>query len=75
MKPDRTASTRAALIEIMAAHSLTRADVARLLGLPVKRYSHRSVDNWLGGVCDMPAMKLELLELKLATRPAALADA
>jgi len=67
--------SREALIKIMAAHQLTRADVARLLGLPVKRYSHRSVDNWLGGVCEIPAMKLELLELKLATRSAVPAGA
>lgn len=65
MKPDPAHNPLRAL---MAERGLTRADIARLLGLPVTRYSHRSVDNWLDGVCDMPPMKLELLRLKL-TKP------
>lgn len=65
MKPDRTASTRAALIELMAVHQLTRADVCRLLAINVRRYSSSTVDGWLSGARNMPPAKLELLRLKL----------
>lgn len=68
MKPDPTRNTRAALTELMAAHKLTRADVARLLGLPVRRYSHGTVDAWLSGRRNMPASKLELIRMKLAEK-------
>ena len=70
MKPDPTRNTRAALIEIMAAHQLTRADVCRLLGVNVRRYSSSTVDGWLSGARNMPAAKLELLQLKLTGTPA-----
>lgn len=59
---------------LMTEHNLTRADVARLLGLPVKRYTHSSVQSWLAGKRNMPAAKLELLRLKLASAPTAPAD-
>lgn len=65
MKPDRTASTRAALIEIMAAHQLTRGDIARMLGLePRPGGSHGTVDMWLSGARNIPASKLELIAIK-----------
>ena len=65
MKPDRTASTRAALIEIMAAHQLTRGDIARILGLePRSGGSHGTVDMWLSGARNIPASKLELIAIK-----------
>jgi len=54
---------------LMAEHNLTRADVARLLGLPVKNYTHSSVQSWLAGKRNMPAAKLELLRLKLSSAP------
>lgn len=50
---------------LMAEHNLTRADVARLLGLPVKNYTHSSVQSWLAGKRNMPPSKLELLRMKL----------
>lgn len=64
MKPDPTRNTRAALADLMAAHSLTRADVARLLGLKVTRYSNGTVDSWLSGHRNCPPAKLELLAIK-----------
>lgn len=57
---------RAALIEVMSAHQLTRADVSRLLGIPVRKYSSGTVDAWLSGARNIPPTKLELLRLKLA---------
>lgn len=71
MKPDPTRNTRAALTELMTAHKLTRADVARLLGLPVKNYTHSSVQSWIAGKRNMPPSKLELLRLKLSSAPTA----
>lgn len=65
MMPDPTRNTRAALIELIAAHQLTRADVCRLLGINVRRYSSSTVDAWLSGARNMPSAKLELLRLKL----------
>ena len=59
---------------LMAEHNLTRADVARLLGLPVKNYTHSSVQSWLAGKRNMPAAKLELLRLKLSSAPTAPAN-
>lgn len=59
---------------LMAEHNLTRADVARLLGLPVKNYTHSSVQSWLAGKRNMPPSKLELLRLKLSSAPTAPAD-
>ena len=59
---------------LMAEHNLTRADVARLLGLEVRRHSHGTVDAWLSGRRNMPAAKLELLRLKLSSAPTAPAD-
>jgi transcriptional regulator with XRE-family HTH domain len=56
-----------ALRALMTQHNLTRADVARLLGLEVRRHSHGTVDAWLSGRRNMPAAKLELLRLKLST--------
>ncbi len=64
MKPDPTRNTRAALAELMTAHKLTRADVARLLGLKVTRYSNGTVDSWLSGHRNCPPAKLELLAIK-----------
>lgn len=64
MKPDPTRNTRAALTELMTAHKLTRADVARLLGLKVTRYSNGTVDSWLSGHRNCPPAKLELLAIK-----------
>lgn len=64
-----TTDTRAALIDLMAAHKLKRADVARLLDLPVKRYSHRSVDRWIDGTTPMPPIKLAYLRDKLSRAP------
>lgn len=52
---------------LMTEHNLTRADVARLLGLEVRRHSHGTVDAWLSGRRNMPPSKLELLRLKLST--------
>ncbi len=63
MKPT-TSNTRTALIELMTAHKLTRADVARLLGLKVTRYSNGTVDSWLSGHRNCPPAKLELLAIK-----------
>lgn len=54
-----------ALRDLMTQHNLTRADVARLLGLEVRRHSHGTVDAWLSGRRNMPAAKLELLRIKL----------
>lgn len=48
----------------MNEHNLTRADVARLLGLEVRRHSHGTVDAWLSGRRNMPPAKLELLAIK-----------
>lgn len=59
---------------IMTQHNLTRADVARLLGLEVRKHSHGTVDAWLSGRRNMPPAKLELLRLKLASAPKAPAD-
>lgn len=70
MKPDPTRNTRAALADLMAAHSLTRAEVCRLLGINVRRYSSSTIDAWLSGARNMPAAKLELLQLKLTGTPA-----
>ena len=56
---------------LMAEHNLTRADVARLLGLEVRRHSHGTVDAWLSGRRNMPPSKLELLRLKLSSEPTA----
>lgn len=64
MKPGPSINTRAALTELMAAHQLTRADVARLLGLKVTRYSNGTVDSWLSGHRNCPPAKLELLAIK-----------
>ena len=55
------------LRELMDERGLSRADVARALGLPVRHYSHGSVDAWLSGSRSMPACKLQLVEL--LTRP------
>ena len=59
---------------LMAEHNLTRADVARLLGLEARKHSHGTVDAWLSGRRNMPPAKLELLRLKLASAPTAAAD-
>ena len=56
---------------LMTEHNLTRADVARLLGLEVRRHSHGTVDAWLSGRRNMPPAKLELLRLKLSSAPTA----
>ena len=65
MKPDQPRNTRATLIELMAAHNLTRGDVARMLGLtPRAGGSHGTVDMWLSGKNRIPAAKLELIEIK-----------
>lgn len=50
---------------LMTQHNLTRADVARLLGLEVRKHSHGTVDAWLSGRRNMPPAKLELLRIKL----------
>lgn len=70
MKPDPTRNTRAALIDIVAAHQLKRADIATLLGMPVRKYSNGTVDAWLSGRRNMPAMKLAYLRVKLSRAPA-----
>jgi len=58
---DRIANLRA----IMAAHDLTRGDVARMMGLtPRPGGSHGTVDGWLSGARGMPASKLELIAIK-----------
>lgn len=67
MKPD----TRAALIDLMAAHQLKRADVAVLLDMPVRKYSNGTVDAWLSGRRNMPQIKLAYLRDKLSRRSAA----
>ena len=68
MKKDPTRNARAALIELMAAHQLTRGDVARMLGLtPRAGGSHGTVDMWLSGKNRIPAAKLELIEIKAPT--------
>lgn len=59
-------TTNAQLRALMAEYNLTRADVARLLGLKVTRYSNGTVDSWLSGHRNCPPTKLELLKLKLA---------
>ena len=66
MKSDQS---RAELIALMEQHGLKRADVARLLDLPVKRYSHRSVDRWIDGTTPMPPIKLAYLRDKLSRAP------
>jgi hypothetical protein len=51
-----TAERQRRLIELMAAHSLTRGDVARILGLqPRPGGSHGTVDMWLKGPNYSPA--------------------
>lgn len=68
MKPDQNSTARASLISIMAAHSLTRGDIARMLGLePRQGGSHGTVDMWLSGARNIPASKLELIEIKAPT--------
>jgi len=52
----------------MAQYTLTRADVCRLLGINVRRYSSSTVDGWLSGARNMPPAKLELLKIKLENR-------
>lgn len=55
----------AELRAIMTTHSLTRGDVARMLGLtPRPGGSHGTVDGWLSGARGMPASKLELIGMK-----------
>ena len=52
----------------MSEHGLTRGDVARMLGLtPRAGGSHGTVDMWLSGARNIPASKLELIELKAPT--------
>jgi transcriptional regulator with XRE-family HTH domain len=64
MNPD----ARANLVELMAEHNLTRADVARMLGLkPRHGGSHGTVDMWLSGANRIPVSKLELIALKAPT--------
>jgi len=53
---------------LMNEHNLTRADVARLLGLEVRRHSHGTVDAWLSGRRNIPPSKLELIRLKIETK-------
>lgn len=56
------------LQSVMAAHNLTRGDVARMLGLePRPGGSHGTVDMWLSGARNIPASKLELIEIKAPT--------
>lgn len=59
-------AVRAALLRAaMLAHALTRADIARMLGLePRPGGSHGTVDMWLSGARNIPASKLELIEIK-----------
>jgi len=53
------------LQSVMAAHSLTRGDIARILGLePRQGGSHGTIDMWLSGANRIPAAKLELIALK-----------
>ena len=60
---------RAALVELMTAHQLTRGDVARMLGLtPRPGGSHGTVDMWLSGKNRIPPSKLELIRLKIETK-------
>lgn len=55
----------AELRAIMTTHSLTRGDVARMLGLtPRPGGSHGTVDGWLSGARGMPESKLELIGMK-----------
>lgn len=52
---------------LMSEHSLTRGDIARMLGLtPRHGGSHGTVDMWLSGGRNIPASKLELIEIKAA---------
>lgn len=69
--PTPLAPTNQELRELIHQHSLTRADVCRLLDLPVKNYTHSTLQSWLAGSRTMPAMKLTLLRLRLAERAAA----
>lgn len=64
--PGRNA--RIELVLLMAQYTLTRADVCRLLGINVRRYSSSTVDGWLSGARNMPPAKLELLKIKLENR-------
>ena len=54
MKPDPTRNARAALVELMAAHNLTRGDVARMdFGRAWER-NHNAEDGddvWVVGWC------------------------
>ena len=61
-----TSANNVALRVLMDERQLTRADVARLLSMPIRRYSSGTVDAWLSGRRNMPAAKLELLRLKVA---------
>lgn len=61
----RLSGRNAELVALMAQHQLTRADVARLLGLPVEKYTHPTVKSWLVGRRNIPQAKLELLRVKL----------
>lgn len=64
---DRTAR----LEDLMIRYGLRRRDVAELLGKPLNSaggYSNSTVDRWLSGANQIPAMALELLELKLVGR-------
>jgi hypothetical protein len=58
----------ARLRALMSEHNLTRGDIARMLGLePRPGGSHGTVDMWLSGARNIPASKLELIELKAPT--------
>lgn len=55
----------------MLRHMLRRRDLAQLLGKPLNSaggYSNSTVDRWLSRDNPVPAMVIELLELKLAGR-------
>lgn len=58
----------ARLRSLMSEHNLTRGDVAKILGLePRQGGSHGTVDMWLSGARNIPASKLELIEIKAST--------
>lgn len=65
MSPAQTRQDR--LRALMSEHNLTRGDIARMLGLtPRQGGSHGTVDMWLSGGRNIPASKLELIEIKAA---------
>lgn len=58
------------LRQLMQQHQLARKQVCMMLGIQVAhgRHSSGTVDDWLANRTEIPAAKLELLQLKVKAR-------